>query len=98
LAQQIERNRLQQATKFSEEFPVSKDLIGLAIGAHGVNIQEARKIKGINSIEIDEQNSKFVISGETQECVKQARSMLEFSEDMVLVPREYIGIDILFSY
>jgi hypothetical protein len=66
--------------------------MGLSIGSHGVNIQEARKIKGVNSIEIDEQNSKFIITGETKECVKQARSMLEFSEDMVLVPREYIGI------
>lgn len=91
LAQQIERNRLQQATKFSEEFVVSKDLMGLSIGTHGVNIQEARKIKGVNTIEIDEPNSKFIITGETQESVKQARSMLEFSEDMVLVPREYIG-------
>lgn len=65
--------------------------MGLAIGSHGANIQEARKIKGVNSIEIDEQNSKFIISGETDQCVKQARGMLEFSEDMLLVPREYIG-------
>lgn len=91
LAQQIEKSRIQQSSKFTEEFIVNKELMGLAIGSHGMNIQEARKIKGISTIEIDEQNSKFVISGDTEQCVKQARNMLEFSEDMVLVPREYIG-------
>lgn len=65
--------------------------MGLAIGSHGTNIQEARKIKGITSIEIDEQNSKFKICGDTEPAVKQARSILEFAEDIVLVPREYIG-------
>lgn len=65
--------------------------MGLAIGSHGSNIQEARKIKGITSIEIDEQNSKFKICGDIEQAVRQARGMLEFSEDIVLVPREYIG-------
>jgi fragile X mental retardation protein len=65
--------------------------MGLAIGSHGSNIQEARKIKGITSIEIDEQNSKFKICGDIEQSVKQARSVLEFAEDIVLVPREYIG-------
>ncbi len=87
----LKKNRVQLAAKFTEEFVVNRDLIGLAIGSHGANIQEARKIKGINSIEIDEQNSKFIISGETDQSVKQARGMLEFAEDMLLVPREYIG-------
>lgn len=91
LAQQIEKNRLQQTAKFSEEFRVAKDLMGLSIGTHGANIQEARKIRGISSIELDEQSSTFRICGETQQAVKQARSMLEFAEDIVLVPREYIG-------
>jgi len=91
LAQQIEKNRIQQSARFTEEFSINKDLMGLAIGSHGVNIQEARKIKGINTIEIDEQNFKFIISGDSEQAVQQARSMLEFSEDMVLIPREYIG-------
>ena len=65
--------------------------MGLAIGSHGANIQEARKLKGITSIEIDEQNLKFKICGETDQSVKQARTMLEFTEDICLIPREYIG-------
>ncbi|CAF1001722.1 unnamed protein product [Brachionus calyciflorus] len=92
IAQQIERNRQQQInSKFTEEFSVAKDLMGLAIGSHGSNIQDARKIRGVNSIEIDENTSNFKICGDSLQAVKQARAMLEFSEDTSLVPREYIG-------
>ncbi|RNA09091.1 fragile X mental retardation syndrome-related 1 isoform X2 [Brachionus plicatilis] len=92
IAQQIERNRQQQLNaKYSEEFCVAKELMGLAIGSHGSNIQEARKIRGITSIEIDENTSKFKICGDTEQAVRQARVMLEYGEDISLVPREYIG-------
>lgn len=92
IAQQIEKNRQQQLNaKYSEEFCVAKELMGLAIGSHGSNIQEARKIRGVTSIEIDENTSKFKICGDTEQAVRQARGMLEYGEDTSLVPREYIG-------
>ena len=65
--------------------------MGLAIGSHGSNIIDARKIKGVTSIELDENTSTFKICGDTEQAVKQARGVLEFSEETVLVPREYIG-------
>ncbi|KAG8190748.1 hypothetical protein JTE90_024878 [Oedothorax gibbosus] len=86
-ARQLESTHLHSNSSYAEEFTVREDLIDLAIGAHGADILNARKIDGITSIDLKEISCTFKIFGDTQEAVKKARCMLEYAEESVQMHR-----------
>lgn len=82
---------LKETKQFTEEFTVMEELMGLAIGTHGQNIQQARKVDGVINVEILEDSCTFKVVGESKECVDRARLMLEYSEAAHQVPRNLVG-------
>ncbi|CAF0992025.1 unnamed protein product [Adineta steineri] len=91
VSKQLERIKVNQTSKFFEKFTVKTELMGLAIGSHGSNILKAREVPGITAIEVEDDTCTIKVFGDTEKAVKEARNILEYTEDVVSIPRELIG-------
>ncbi|XP_060872069.1 RNA-binding protein FXR1-like [Metopolophium dirhodum] len=87
---QLENSNLQFKLSYTDEFNVCNNLIGLAIGTRGSNIKRARKIEGITNIELDKNTGVFKIYGENKDAVMKARGILEYKEEFLQVPRNFM--------
>uniref|UniRef100_A0A1I7XFT8 KH domain-containing protein n=1 Tax=Heterorhabditis bacteriophora TaxID=37862 RepID=A0A1I7XFT8_HETBA len=97
-----EAQRMLQSTSihsdsaYVEEFLVPGDLMGLAIGSQGSNIQSVRRLDGVEDIQIHEASSDHLpctikVYAKTAEAAQKARALLEYGVDYVPVPRDMVG-------
>ncbi|QQP38737.1 Uncharacterized protein FKW44_019406, partial [Caligus rogercresseyi] len=73
----LEATRIQSTYGYTEESHVPSELMGLATGANGANIQQARSVGCIIYLELQEETSTFRVTGDNKDCVRKARKLLE---------------------
>ncbi|KAL6737927.1 hypothetical protein Aduo_011529 [Ancylostoma duodenale] len=88
--------RSDRDSPFVDEFEVAADLMGLAIGTHGSNIQRARNVEDVDDIQVfegggDGQPCIIKIFAKTAAAAQKARAQLDFGVECVHVPRFLVG-------
>ncbi|KAJ1356731.1 Synaptic functional regulator fmr1 [Parelaphostrongylus tenuis] len=89
-------HRNERDSPFVDEFEVATDLMGLAIGTHGANIQRARNVEDVDDIQVfegggDGQPCIIKIFAKTAAAAQKARAQLDFGVECVPVPRFLVG-------
>ena len=60
----LQQSRQIEPGVYESRFHVPQDLVGLAIGRDGNNVNEARRLTGVLSIEYDDYRHWFIVKGE----------------------------------
>ncbi|QQP55714.1 Synaptic functional regulator FMR1 [Caligus rogercresseyi] len=76
----LETTRIQSTYGYTEESLLPSELVGLATGANGANIQQARSGAASSTWSSRKRPQPFVSRGQ-QGFVRKARKLLEFAED-----------------
>ena len=64
-----QQQRQLESGLFEQRFFVPGDLVGLAIGKEGVNVDEVRRMDGIVSVEFEDHSSMFRVRAEVSRLV-----------------------------
>ncbi|CBY21731.1 unnamed protein product [Oikopleura dioica] len=86
----LEQSKL-VAESCSEKFTVDPDLLKFVVGHKGINIQKARAVPGVIQINIDDEQHAIHIYADNAQAAKEARHILEYTEEHYLVPRRLVG-------
>lgn len=74
-----------------EQFRVDPATIGIIVGSKGVNIRRAQALPGVHRIDVRE-DGVVSIMADTPQAGKEARALLEVSQDRMKVQMQDIGI------
>ncbi|KAI1704837.1 fragile X mental retardation syndrome-related protein 1 like protein A [Ditylenchus destructor] len=96
LGMEVVLSGLTKTPKYVEEFAIPDELLGLAIGKKGRNIEQARSTEGIYRIVDDKSRMAangvcdFKIMAYSRDAAEEARRKLEFIFGVVPVRREFV--------
>lgn len=86
---QEQRKRLSNCKRL--KIRILEGLMGMVIGKHGRNIESAKKIKGVESIQVLDDENQILIVAETMTAANKAREILEIVKSTFSVPEYLFG-------